>query len=89
MAHADVCERRNNNRQAEIKELTAKGVLPYEHDLKEHPEKSLEARAWLIGRVAALIHEVLPAKQIVESMVNDAAQIMQTNAARLSVKAKL
>ena len=89
VAYANVCARRNNNRQAEIKELTAKGILPYEHDLKEHPEKSLEARAWLIGRVAALIHEVLPAKQIVESMVNDAAQIMQTNAARLSVKAKL
>lgn len=80
---------RNNNRQAEIKELTAKGVLPYEHDLKEHPEKSLEARAWLIGRVAALIHEVLPAKQIVESMVNDAAAILQANAAKVSVKAKL
>ncbi|EIW58600.1 2-nitropropane dioxygenase [Trametes versicolor FP-101664 SS1] len=79
----------NNNRQAEIKELTAKGVLPYEHDLKEHPEKSLEARAWLIGRVAALIHEVLPAKQIVESMVNDAAAILQANAAKVAVKAKL
>ena len=88
-AHAGVGVCRNNNRQAEIKELTAKGILPIEHDLKEHPEKSLEARAWLIGRVAALIHEVLPAKQIVDSMVNDAAQIMQTNAARLSVKAKL
>ena len=80
---------RNNNRQAEIKELTSKGVLPIEHDLKEHPEKSLEARAWLIGRVAALIDEVLPAKVIVDNMVNDAVKIMQANAARVSVKAKL
>ena len=80
---------RNNNRQAEIKELTSKGILPIEHDLKEHPEKSLQARAWLIGRVAALIHEVVPAKQIVESMVNDAAKIMQQNGARVTVKAKL
>ena len=80
---------RNNNRQAEIKELTAKGILPIEHDLKEHPEKSLEARAWLIGRVSALIHDVPPAKEIVESMVNDAVKIIQGNAAKISVKAKL
>ena len=79
----------NNNRQAEIKELTAKGILPAEHDLQQHPEKSLEARAWLIGRVAALIDEVLPAKTIVENMVGDAARIMQEGAARVSVKHKL
>ena len=60
-----------------------------EQDLKEHPDKSLEARAWLIGRVAALIDEVLPAKDIVEGMVNDAAKIMQENAAKVAVKAKL
>ncbi|CDO73311.1 hypothetical protein BN946_scf185008.g73 [Trametes cinnabarina] len=79
----------NNNRQEEIKELTSKGIIPYEHDLKQHPEKSLEARTWLIGRVAALIHEILPAKVIVENMVNDAAKIIQDNAAKVSVKAKL
>lgn len=88
---AETWARRNTNRQAEIKELTSKGILPIEHDLKEHPEKSLESRAWLIGRVAALIHEVLPAKEIVDSMVNDAAKIMQENAAKVTVspKAKL
>lgn len=79
----------NNNRQAEIKELTSKGIIPAEHDLEKHPEKSLEARAWLIGRVAALIDEVLPAKTIVENMVGDAARIMQEGAARVSVKHKL
>ena len=89
--HGAHTEYRNNNRQAEIKELTSKGIIPVEHDLKDHPEKSLEARAWLIGRVAALIHEVLPAKEIVENMVNDAAKILQENAAKVSVagKAKL
>ncbi|KAI1790297.1 2-nitropropane dioxygenase [Ganoderma leucocontextum] len=79
----------NNNRQAEIKELTGKGVLPYEHDMQQHPEKAREAHAWLIGRVAALIDDVLPAKTIVETMVGDAARIIQENAARVSVKAKL
>ncbi|KAF7798718.1 hypothetical protein EIP86_009943 [Pleurotus ostreatoroseus] len=79
----------NNNRQAEIKELTAKGVLPNDHELEQHPEKSLQARTFLIGRVASLIHEVLPAKQIVDEMVNDAARIMSENAARVKVQAKL
>jgi hypothetical protein len=68
---------RNNNRQAEIKELTSKGIIPHEHELKEHPEISMKTRPWLIGRVSALIHEVLPAKQIVDNMVNDAARLLQ------------
>ncbi|KAJ3555981.1 hypothetical protein NM688_g2279 [Phlebia brevispora] len=79
----------NNNRQAEIKELTSKGVLPHEHELEQHPEKSLQGRTFLIGRVAALIHEVLPAKTIIDNMVNDAAKIMTENAARVRVQAKL
>lgn len=34
----------NENRAAEIKELTTKGVLPHEKELESHPEKSLEGR---------------------------------------------
>ncbi|KAF8997906.1 hypothetical protein BDQ17DRAFT_1362815 [Cyathus striatus] len=76
------------NRQAEIKELTAKGVLPHEHELSQHPEKSVQGRPWLMGRVSALIHDVLPAKVIVESMVNDAAEIIQRNASLVKVSTK-
>ena len=80
---------RNNNRQAEIKELTSKGILPVDEDLKAHPEKSLQARTFLIGRVSALIHDVPPAKAIVDSMVNDAAKILTENAQKVKVSAKL
>ena len=79
----------NNNRQQEIKELTSKGIIPHEHELEKHPEKSLEGRTWLLGRVSALIHEVLPAKTIVDNMVNDAARVIQSNAAKVKVQAKL
>ncbi|EKM50607.1 uncharacterized protein PHACADRAFT_178346 [Phanerochaete carnosa HHB-10118-sp] len=79
----------NSNRQQEIKELTSKGILPHDHELEKHPEKSLEGRTFLIGRVSALIDEVLPAKTIVENMVNDAARIIQSNAAKTKVQAKL
>lgn len=57
--------------------------------MQQHPEKSLESRPWLIGRVAALINDVLPAQQIVEDMVSDAAKILLHGASLVTVKAKL
>lgn len=45
---------REENRQAEIKELTSKGIVPAVWDVEQHPEKSIEARPWLMGRVAAV-----------------------------------
>ncbi|KAG9043116.1 hypothetical protein FS837_009975 [Tulasnella sp. UAMH 9824] len=60
-------------RQEEMKTLLAKGIIPAEKDVEEHPERSAESRRWLLGKVAGLIHETLPARQIVESMVDEAA----------------
>jgi len=65
------------NRQAEIKELTSKGIIPAPHDVEQHPEKSIQARSWLMGRVSALIHDVLPAKVIVDNMVSEAAEVLR------------
>jgi len=77
------------NRQNEIKELTSKGIIPAYDELDKHPEKSMEARPWLMGSVSAVIKEVLPAKTIVDNMVSEAVEILQTNAAKVSTKAKL
>ncbi|KAG9313120.1 2-nitropropane dioxygenase [Chiua virens] len=79
----------NNNRQEEIKELTSKGILPAAQDIELHPEKSMGARPWLIGRVAALINDIPPAQQIVDDMVSEAAKILQENASLVTVKSKL
>ena len=57
--------------------------------MEKHPEKSLAARTFLIGRISALIHDVIPAREIVENMVNEAAQVLTENAAKVTVKAKL
>lgn len=35
---------REKNRQAEIKDLTSKGIIPHYHELEKHPEKSIEGR---------------------------------------------
>jgi NAD(P)H-dependent flavin oxidoreductase YrpB (nitropropane dioxygenase family) len=57
--------------------LTSKGVIPHEKELEAHPEKSIKGRAWLMGSVAALIDDVLPAKEIVERMVAEAVEILK------------
>lgn len=80
---------REENRQAEIKELTSKGIIPTEHELAKHPEKSIESRAWLMGNVAAVINDILPAKKIVEDMVSQAADIIQQNSSKVNIRAKL
>ncbi|KAJ7474864.1 2-nitropropane dioxygenase [Mycena latifolia] len=79
----------NANRQAEIKELTAKGIIPHDAELEKHPEKSLEGRSWLMGGVASLINEVLPAKVIVDSMVADADAMIRRGGKYLKPQAKL
>jgi len=77
------------NRQAEIRELTAKGIIPNQHEVEKHPEKSVQAVSFLMGDVAALIKEVLPARTIVDNMVKDAARILQDKSKLVSVKTKL
>ncbi|KAF9224054.1 2-nitropropane dioxygenase [Gyrodon lividus] len=79
----------HNNRQKEIKELTSKGIIPADHDVEKHPEKSMEARPWLIGRVAALINDILPAQQIVDDMVSEATKILQQNVSLVTARSKL
>ncbi|KAJ7696498.1 2-nitropropane dioxygenase [Mycena rosella] len=78
----------NTNRQAEIQDLTSRGILPHQHELEAHPEKLAEGARWVIGSVAALIHEVLPAKVIVDNMVEEAAAIL-THGGSIVRRAKL
>ena len=69
--------------------MTARGIIPNEHELEKHPEKSLQSRTFPIGRVAAVINDILPAKVIVDNMVEEAAAVINLNAKRLGGKAKL
>ncbi|KAI9458181.1 2-nitropropane dioxygenase [Lactarius psammicola] len=77
------------NRQAEIKELTSKGIIPNQHELEKHPEKSVQAVTFLMGNVAAVINDILPAQTIVDNMVNEAAKVLQDRSKLVSVKARL
>ncbi|KAL2754430.1 hypothetical protein ACRALDRAFT_1056584 [Sodiomyces alcalophilus JCM 7366] len=74
-------------RQQEIKELLAKGVIPYEADLEKHMEEAESKegddddddedaldkfRPFLMGKAAAVVNEQKPAKAVVDEFVNDA-----------------
>lgn len=60
------------NKQDEIKSLTSKGILPVGmQDENERPH--------LMGAVSAVCNDILPAKQIVDEMVMEAAAIIRQN----------
>ncbi|KAJ5814279.1 uncharacterized protein N7503_001029 [Penicillium pulvis] len=71
-----------NNRAEEIKQLTAKGVIPVEHDFENLPDDVDDdmmdnARPFLMGKVAAVVDEKKSAKAIVDELVTDAAALMK------------
>ncbi|KAL0638427.1 hypothetical protein Q9L58_002570 [Maublancomyces gigas] len=79
------------NRQAEIKKLTSKGVIPVEHDVEElekqdklDDETMDSARPWLMGKVAAVVNEKKPAKDIVDEMVAEAVEMLKKSEQMLS-----
>jgi len=65
------------NRREEITELTSQGKIPHEAELEKHPEKFMEGRRFLMGKIAGSIHEIKPAKEIVDEMVTTAAATLQ------------
>jgi len=82
------------NRQNEIKELTGKGIIPVEHDLEKmgddlDDDTMDNARPFLMGKAAAVTNEKKPAKVIVDEMVNEAVQMLQTTNGFIVGKAKL
>lgn len=71
------------NRQQEIKDLTSRGKIPIEYDMErlgdDIDDDTLDnARPFLMGKVAAVVNEKKPAKQIIDEMVSEAVQWIQT-----------
>lgn len=67
------------NRAAEIKELTSKGIIPVEHDFEKlgddiDDETMDNARPWLMGKAAAVVNEKKSAKALVDELVGDAVK---------------
>jgi NAD(P)H-dependent flavin oxidoreductase YrpB (nitropropane dioxygenase family) len=83
-----------NERAQEIKELTAKGVIPVEHDFETagddiSDEMMDQARPFLMGKAAAVVNEKKPAKAVVDELVYDAAAWIQKGNNMIVPSAKL
>ena len=70
-----------NNRAAEIKDLTDKGKIPVEADLEalgdDIDDDTMDnARPFLMGKVAAVVNEKKSAKEIVDGMVTEAVEMI-------------
>lgn len=63
-----------NNRQKEIKDLTSQGIIPYEYELDNGTAGEEDSLRFLMGETAATIKQILPAKQIVEDIINEAVE---------------
>jgi len=73
-------------RPAEIKAYCDKGILPIRGDYKKHMEAGKpfskgETVALLMGQVAGAINDKPPAKEIIESMVSQAIEMLRKNTA--------
>ncbi|EIW60525.1 2-nitropropane dioxygenase [Trametes versicolor FP-101664 SS1] len=78
-----------DGKEQKVAELTSQGKIPHQVDLEEHPEKSMESRMWLMGKVAGSIKDIRPAKDIVDELVNTAAASIQNASNYMAVKSKL
>lgn len=67
-----------------LKELLDKGIIPAYHDMENDDdegtnEKQIRER-WLMGKCAAVIQDIKPAKEIVNDIINEAtATLRSTN----------
>lgn len=74
----------------EIKKLTSQGIVPVYHDLEHDDEEGTAEQGaserYLLGKCAAVIEDVLPAKTIVDNMVSEAVAALQAGAQTLGSK---
>ena len=82
------------NRQADIKDLTDKGKIPVEHDFETmgddmSDEMMDNARPFLMGKASAVVNDEKSAKEIVDEFVNDAVKCMSAGSASIVGKSKL
>lgn len=70
----------------EIKKLTDMGVVPMQHDMDEDKDVDMP---FLMGQVAALIKDVEPAGEIVESMVSEACEALRRGNSWIGTGSKL
>lgn len=89
------------NKKAEIKRLTSQGTIPVSlfsgaqaNDLTSQPQVGMdleesEHRPFLMGKTAAVVNDVKPAKEIVDEMVAEAVQCLKASSSYVVHGSKL
>eukprot|EP00808_Paulinella_micropora_P028497 g72277.t1 len=82
----------HEKRGSEIAALVSQGEIPFKKDMEEKMARKeefsvAEAMPLLMGQAAGAIHEILPARQIVEDMVRDCISVLRANAKMIVVSA--
>lgn len=75
-------------RQDKIKELTSKGIIPVEWDLEQGDDdegtKMKGALAhYFAGHAAACVNKIMPAKEIVDEIMEDAVKSLRNGNATI------
>ncbi|KAF8919673.1 2-nitropropane dioxygenase [Mucidula mucida] len=68
----------DHEKRREQEDLLSTGRIPYAVDLEQHPEKRLASARWVMGKVAGSIHDIKPAKDIVDELVMTAQKCLKT-----------
>ncbi|KAI0788870.1 2-nitropropane dioxygenase [Abortiporus biennis] len=79
----------HNERKEELHKLLSEGKVPWNIELDAHPDKYMESFPYPMGQVCSMIHEILPAKTIVDTMAVEAAEILKNGGNLVKVEAKL
>ncbi|OAL33832.1 hypothetical protein AYO20_06843 [Fonsecaea nubica] len=80
------------NRQEEIKALTGQGILPVLHDSEQHPDDDEildNIHPYLMGIVAGLVNHRSSAKEILDEIVDGAAEKLRQGSVMLVNEPKL
>jgi len=69
------------SRPEEIKKLTSQGIIPVIKDIENDDDKGTKMKAalerWLLGQAAAVIHDIKPAKVIIDDMISEAVDSLR------------
>ena len=70
------------SRPDDIKKLTDQGIVPAIHDIENDDEEGTKqqgaSKRFLMGKCAAVIEDIKPAKEIVDEMVGEAVQVLRS-----------
>merc|ERR1712096_258312 len=73
------------NRQEEMKDKLKKGIVPFVEDIYADKASNSMFYPYLMGQCAGAVTEVLPARDIVEQMVDQAIATLKANEARFEI----